>query len=321
MKTVLLGRSGIEISAVVMGMWQAGQQYWVGVEDSQIISAVGAALDSGVTTFDTAEEYGEGHSEQLLGQALKGRRDQAVILSKVFSNHLKHDQVIEACHRSLKNLQTDRIDLYQIHWPSGSWESEVVPLAETLGALQKLKEEGKIRAIGVSNFSLAQLNEAITFAQIDSLQSPYSLLWRYLESELIPFCEKKKIAVLAYSPLAQGVLTGKFKVDHRFEKGDNRKLGKLVEKETFPAVLKVVEGLRALAQERGVTLAQLALAWVIRRENTAAISGVRNSAQITDNASAGELQLSSDEIYAMEKLAEPINQKFVGQAIPWFWEV
>ena len=134
-------------------MWQAGKKYWVGVRDAETSAAVRAALDAGVTTFDTAEIYGDGHSEEILGAALEGVRERAVIMTKVWVTNLARERVVAACEASLKRLRTDRIDLYQIHWPSGSWNSDVVPIEETMGALEELRSQGKIRAIGVSNFS------------------------------------------------------------------------------------------------------------------------------------------------------------------------
>ncbi|MBD1941817.1 aldo/keto reductase, partial [Coleofasciculus sp. FACHB-712] len=212
-----LGTSDIQISPIVMGTWQAGKKMWVGIEDSDTIKAIREAFDAGITTVDTAEVYGEGHSEQIVAQALSDVRDQAVYATKVFANHLKYDQVIEACDRSLKNLKTDYIDLYQIHWPSGVFKSEIVPIEETMSALNHLKEQGKIRAIGVSNFSRAQLEEAAQYGRIDSLQPPYSLFWRWVEKDAMPYCVENKISILAYSSLAQGLLTGKFGSDHQFD--------------------------------------------------------------------------------------------------------
>ena len=153
MKTRRLGRSDIQITPIIMGTWQAGKRMWAGIEDEESIRAIRAAVDAGITTIDTAEVYGEGHSERIVAQALSPIRDQVVYATKVFASNLKAEKVIEACDRSLKNLNTDYIDLYQIHWPSGAFNSDVVPIKETMGALNQLKTQGKIRAIGVSNFS------------------------------------------------------------------------------------------------------------------------------------------------------------------------
>lgn len=184
-----LGTSEIQITPIIMGTWQAGKRMWVGIEDAETVKAMRAAFEAGITTFDTAEVYGEGHSEQIIGQALSDVRSQVVYASKVFANHLRADLVVEACDRSLKNLNTDYIDLYQIHWPAGTWNSEAVPIAETMDALNKLKQQGKIRAIGVSNFSRAQIAEAAQYGRIDSLQPPYSLFWRSVEKDAMPYCQ------------------------------------------------------------------------------------------------------------------------------------
>jgi aryl-alcohol dehydrogenase-like predicted oxidoreductase len=183
METRELGTSGIRITPILTGTWQAGKSMWVGIEDADTIAAIRAAFEAGITTIDTAEVYGQGHSERVVAEALSDVRDRVVYATKVFANHLKHDQVIQACENSLKNLKTEYIDLYQIHWPSGSFNSETVPIEETMGALNHLKQQGKIRAIGVSNFSRAQLEEAAQYGRIDSLQPPYSLffaLWKKL---------------------------------------------------------------------------------------------------------------------------------------------
>jgi aryl-alcohol dehydrogenase-like predicted oxidoreductase len=183
-----LGKSDIKISPIIMGTWQAGKEMWTGIDDAETTKGIRAAFEAGITIFDSAEAYGKGHSERILGNALKDVREQVVYATKVSPNHLKYDQVMESCNRSLENLQTDHIDLYQIHWPSGSFGTEVVPMEESMRALNELKAQSKIRAIGVSNFSRAQLEEAASYGRIDSLQPPYSLFWRQLESDAMPYC-------------------------------------------------------------------------------------------------------------------------------------
>lgn len=155
-----LGQTNIGITSLLVGTWQAGKKMWAGIEDEESIRAIPAAFEAGITTVDTAEIYGEGHSESIVAQALADVRERVIYATKVFANHLKYEEVIVACDRSLKNLQTDYIDLYQIHWPSGSWNTEIVPISETMAALNYLKAQGKIRAIRVSNFSRSQLEEA-----------------------------------------------------------------------------------------------------------------------------------------------------------------
>ena len=236
MQSRVLGKTDIRLSPIIMGTWQAGKAMWTGIDDLQSEKAIQAAMDAGITTFDTAEVYGNGHSERVLGTAIGSHRDEVVILSKVFSNHLKYDQVIAACNRSLKNLGTDYLDLYQIHWPPGAFGSRKVKLEETMQALTDLKDQGKIRAIGVSNFSLDQLKAISKIGPIESLQPPYSLLWRHAETDTLAWCRENRVTVLAYSPMAQGLLTGKFGSDHQFEKGDHRSSNRLFQADVYPQV-------------------------------------------------------------------------------------
>jgi len=314
-----LGRSNIVISPIIMGLWQAGKRYWSGIEDSDSERAVRAALDAGITTFDTAEEYGSGHSERVLGKALGSRRNEAVILTKVFSDHLRADQVIEACERSLENLATDYIDLYQIHWPSGSWGTEEVPVSETMGALLELKQQGKIRAIGVSNFSREQLEEISTYGRIESLQPPYSLFWRHIEREIQPWCEANDVSILAYSPLAQGILAGKFGPEPEFAEGDHRGANKLFLPEHYPGVVTAVDALLEIAKRNGITLAQLALAWLIRQPMTSAIAGARNDAQVRGNAGAMDVVLSTDDLAEIDAIGAAVAKPFINDSVPWTW--
>ena len=212
-----LGASDVRITPIIMGTWQAGKKMWAGIDDDEIARAIQAAFDAGVTTFDTAEEYGWGHSEKSLGKALSSLRKDAVIATKVAVNHLAYDQVLASCHQSLKRLGTDYIDIYQIHWPSGSWGTKVIPIEETMRAMNDLKVQGKVRAIGVSNFSRKQLEEASQYGRIDSLQPPYSLFWRQVELDALPLCRANNISILAYAPMAQGFLTGRRKLQTKLK--------------------------------------------------------------------------------------------------------
>jgi aryl-alcohol dehydrogenase-like predicted oxidoreductase len=314
-----LGTSGIQISPIIMGTWQAGKRMWVGIEDADTIKAIRGAFDAGITTVDTAEVYGEGHSEQIVAQALSDVRDQAVYATKVFANHLKYDQVIEACDRSLKNLKTDYIDLYQIHWPSGAFKSEIVPIEETMSALNHLKKQGKIRAIGVSNFSRAQLEEAAQYGRIDSLQPPYSLFWRWVEKDAMPYCVENKISILAYSSLAQGLLTGKFGSDHQFDPADNRAKNKLFQGENYERAQQALDKLRPIAERHQCSLAQLALAWLIAQPQANAIAGARNAQQAVDNAKAGDIQLSADELQEIDAIGRIVTDRLDDSPIMWSW--
>jgi aryl-alcohol dehydrogenase-like predicted oxidoreductase len=300
-----------------MGTWQAGKEMWVGIDDSETTKALRAAFEAGITTIDTAEYYGHGHSERVIGKALADVRDQLVYATKVFPNHLKYDQVIEACHRSLKNLKTDYIDLYQIHWPAGSWGTEVVPVEGTMGAMNDLKERGLIRAIGVSNFSRAQLEEAAEYGRIDSLQPPYSLFWRQVEKDAQPYCVDNSITILAYSSMAQGLLTGKFGPNHTFAQGDHRSRNKLFKGENYQRVQQALERLRPIAERYGTTLGQLALGWLLVQPNTCAIAGARNAKQAEQNARAGEIRISPGDLEEIDHIGRSVTDHLDDNPVMW----
>ena len=312
-----LGMSDLKISPILMGTWQAGKEMWVGIDDAQSTRAIRAAVETGVTTFDTAAAYGKGHSERILGAALADVRTEVILATKVFANRLKFNQVIGSCHQSLKNLKTDYIDLYQIHWPAGSFGTRSVPIEETLAAMNELKEKGEIRAIGVSNFSCNQLEEATRYARIDSLQSPYSLIWRHVEGDVMSYCRENDISILAYSPMAQGLLSGKFAQGHKFEKGDHRAKNKLFEPENFQRVRQALDRLRPIAEKNAVSLAQLALAWVLSHTNTYAIAGARNADQVVQNARAAALDLSENDLGRMDEIGRLVTDYLDKNPVLW----
>ena len=317
-----LGSSDVKITPVIMGTWQAGKAQWVGVEDAETIKAIRAAYDAGITTIDTAEVYGKGHSEQVVAQAMAGvPREQIEYATKVFANHLKHDQVIEACDRSLKNLKTDYIDLYQIHWPAGSYGSEVVPIKETMGALNQLKAQGKIRAIGVSNFSRDQLAEAAQYGRIDSIQPPYSLFWRWVEQDVMPYCVDNNISIIAYSSLAQGLLTGKFAPGHKFDPEDNRSKNKLFQGENYERAQQALAKLRPLAERHQTSLTNLAIAWLIAQPQTSAIVGARNTEQAVANAKAADIHLSAADLDEIDAIGRIVTDQHDQNPVMWTWKV
>ena len=312
-----LGTSDIEITPILMGTWQAGKTMWVGIEDAETIKAIRSAFAAGITTIDTAEVYGNGHSEQIVAQALSDVRDRVVYATKVFANHLKYDQVIEACDRSLKNLKTDYIDLYQIHWPSGAFNSEIVPIAETMRAMNDLKQQGKIRAIGVSNFSRAQLEEAAQYGRIDSLQPPYSLFWRKVETDAMPYCIENNISILAYSPLAQGLLTGKFGLGHEFPEGDNRRGNKLFKGDNYVRAQAALDKLRPIADRYNISLANLAIAWLIAQPQTNAITGARHAKQIEENAIAAQVKISPEDLAEIDAIGRTVTDPLENESLMW----
>ncbi|MEN9215560.1 MAG: aldo/keto reductase [Gloeomargarita sp. DG02_5_bins_242] len=312
-----LGQTAVNLSPLVIGTWQAGKRGWPGIDEQDIIAAIQTALDAGITTLDTAEIYGDGTSEALVGKAIQNYRDRAVIATKVFANHLAYDQVLKACEGSLKRLRVDVIDLYQIHWPSGTWNSPSVPIEETLRALVQLQEQGKIRAIGVSNFSLAQLQAAQQYGVIVSVQPPYSLFWRGIERDLLPYCVQQNIRILAYSPLAQGLLTGKFPPGHQFPAEDVRSKNILFQGELFACAQQALAQLRPIAAAYGVSLANLALAWLLHQPQTHPIIGVRNREQVLANLPALHLKLSEATLAQLDQISRPVQERIPAGAILW----
>ena len=319
MQTRQLGQSDLQITPILMGTWQAGKKMWAGVEDEETTKAIRTAYESGITTIDTAIVYGGGHSERIVAKALSDVRDKVIYASKVFANRLKYDKLIASCEESLSNLNTDYIDLYQIHWPSGSFNSEVVLISESMEALNKLKEQGKIRAIGVSNFSGEQLAEASQYGRIDSLQPPYSLFWRQVEKDAMPYCIENNISILAYSSLAQGILTGKFGDNPQFAEGDHRADHRLFKPDNYQRVQKALSELKPIAQEHNCTLAQLALAWLIAQPQTNAIAGARNSQQVTDNAQAANISLSESDIKKIDQIGRQVTDRLDNNPVMWDW--
>ncbi|MFM7877552.1 MAG: aldo/keto reductase [Microcystis panniformis] len=312
-----LGQTNIEITPLLVGTWQAGKKMWAGIEDEESIRAIRAAFEAGITTVDTAEIYGEGHSESIVAQALAEVRERVIYATKVFANHLKYEEVIAACDHSLKNLQTDYIDIYQIHWPSGSWNTEIVPISETMAALNYLKAQGKIRAIGVSNFSRSQLEEAGQYGRIESIQPPYSLFWRSVEKEIMPYCIDNNISILAYSPLAQGLLTGKFRNGYQLAAEDHRIKNKLFHGENFPRVQAALTQLEPIAERYHCSLAQLSLAWLIKQPQTNAIAGVRNAAQAVNNAQAMTINLTPEDLKLIDNIGKQVTDFLDDNPVLW----
>ena len=317
MKFIPLGKSDITISAIIMGTWQAGKAMWTRIDDSAIQKALVAAFDSGITTFDTAPMYGSGHSERMVAKALGPMRHEVIYATKVFADKLAKEALIESCHQSLRDLKTDYIDLFQIHWPAGSFRTKKVPVAESLGAMLQLKKEGKVRALGVSNFSAEQLKEALEYAQNDSIQPPYSLFWRQFENDAAPVSQEQQVTTLAYSPLAQGVLTGKFGPDHQFDKKDHRAKQRLFDPELWPTVQTALGELKPIAEKYGATLGQLALAWVLSHPNSTAIAGARNAEQVRQNAAAADIEIEAEDLTEMDRISKTVTDHLDDNPVMW----
>ncbi|MEP6476177.1 MAG: aldo/keto reductase [Actinomycetota bacterium] len=301
MQTRRLGSQGPEMSVIGYGAWEAGGADWGPNEsDEVVIDAMRAALDAGIDWIDTAEVYGDGVSETLVGRALAGRRDGALIASKVApapeGSGFRPEQVRGACNASLRRLATDRIDLYQLHWP----DETGIPLEDTWGAMAELQQAGKVRFVGVSNFDHDQIERCLQIRHVDSLQQEFSMLARQ-DRELLRWCGEAGVGVASYSPLGAGLLTGAIAPGTVFEdwRADATE-GFLTDVE---GSLAVVERLRPVAERLGITPAQLALAWNIAQPGvTAAIAGSRDSGHVRGNAAAGDVELDGSMLQELEEL-------------------
>ena len=313
-----LGRSDLDFTVLTFGCWQAGGKQWTDTNDDDSLHAMRAAYECGITSFDTAEGYGDGHSEELVGQFIKeAGRDNLTIATKV-GGSLKAEQIVQACDKSLARLGVEKIDLYQIHWPSGTWGGEKAPLEESMSALVKLQEAGKIDAIGVSNFDKNLIEEALRYGRIDSLQPPYSLFFApYVANGTIEFCIQNEIGVIPYSPLAQGLVTGKFDMKNR--PTDNREGNHLFKDPTYGIALEATDKLKPIAEKYEANTAQIALAWLIAQPGvTSPIVGARNAKQIQDTAQAASLQLKQEDIDAISQIAQPVlNAVSDDKTNPW----
>jgi len=307
-----LGRTDMELTTVGLGTWAMGGPWqfgWGPQDDGEAVAAILAALDAGINWIDTAPAYGLGHSEELVGQALKQTAHKPYIATKcgLLWNEkkekvtcLKPESIRAECHASLERLGIETIDLYQMHWPDpddgveAAWEE-----------MARLADEGKVRYIGVCNFNVDQLERAGRIRPVASLQPPYSMLRRQPEDELLAYCERHEMGVLAYSPMQRGVLTGAFSHERlvALPLDDHRRRQPDFQEPQFSANLEMVEQLTRIAERSGRTCAQLAVSWVLRRQEvTAAIVGARRPDQIVETAPASDWDLSRDDIEEIEAL-------------------
>jgi aryl-alcohol dehydrogenase-like predicted oxidoreductase len=314
-QTRRLAASDLDVTPVVLGAWAIGGLMWGGSNEADAIDAIHASLDAGINAVDTAPAYGLGRSEEIVGRALAGRRQGVVVATKCglrwdrhegevrfdllapdgrrarIYHNLRPDSIRQECEASLGRLRTDVIDLYQIHWPD-----PVHPLDDAFAELVKLRDEGKIRHLGVCNFSASQLELARRRGEIVSDQSPYNLIDRGIEKEILPWCREHGIGVLAYSPMARGLLTGGITRDREFPESDHRHRQAYFQPERRGRALDALERVRPLAEAHEATLGNLAVAWVLGAPGvTAAIVGARNRDQALENARAAELRLDEDE--------------------------
>jgi aryl-alcohol dehydrogenase-like predicted oxidoreductase len=313
-----LGNTDLKLSVIGFGCWAMGGG-WGQTDDRESIAAVRRALDLGINFFDTADIYGFGHSEKVLSKALGPRRKDVIIATKVglawdehgcmFRSSSRH-HITNAVEASLKRLKTDYIDLYQIHWPDSHTPFEI-----TMKTMDDLVKSGKVRYVGVSNFTVKQIEECMKIRPIDSLQPPYNMLMREAEGDLLPFCKKNGIGVVAYGPLAYGLLTGKFTKDTKFPKtdwrsgelfpdpGDWQRHIDLFHGRQFMRNLRIVEKIKKIANKHGKTVGQLAIAWVLSNPAvTSAIVGVKRPSQIEENIGGTGWQISKEELLRIDEI-------------------
>jgi aryl-alcohol dehydrogenase-like predicted oxidoreductase len=309
LNTVRLGMTDLEVSPIAFGTWQLGGE-WGRVDEDDGIAAIRQARELGVNLFDTAQGYGFGASERLLGRALRddldNRRDEVVIATKgglrMTDDGLVRDSspawLRSGVDDSLRALGVEHIDVYQVHWPD-----DKVPFAETAGALQELVETGKIRHVGVSNFDAEQLAELARARPVETLQPPYDLFRRGVEAETLPYCLEHEIGVLVYGPLAHGLLTGAMHEDTQFGPGDWRRGAPFFKGDAFLRNLAVVRELQRLADELGVSVSRLAIAWTLANPAVqVAIVGARHPGHIADSVAAAELSLSELDLERIERI-------------------
>jgi len=304
-----LGSSRLKISVVSLGSWVFGGDQWGETDDKESIATIQKAIDLGINLIDTAPVYGSGHSEEVVGKAIKGRRDQVFIATKcglqrkgkTYKRSLKPSQIRKDLEGSLSRLKVEWIDLYQCHWPDPN-----TPIEETLEEMVKMQSEGKINYIGVSNFDLPLLEKAIKVAPIVSIQPQFSLLERSIEKDILPFCREKGIGVMTYGSLASGILSGKYEKQPTFKKTDARNFFYPFYREPYWSLSRtLISEIRKIAQEKGKPIAQVAINWVIQQPGvTAAIVGARTPEQVKINAGSGEWKLSRDELKRIRGIIE-----------------
>lgn len=310
-----IGRSGVKASAVGLGTWAIGGWMWGGTDEAQSIAAIEASLDAGVTLIDTAPAYGLGRAEEIVGKAIAGRRDKAVIATKCglvwhtqkgshffdqdgrpVHRYLGRDAIIHEVEESLRRLGTDYIDLYITHW-----QDATTPIGETVAALEELKTAGKIRAIGASNVNRSELEQYIETGSLDAIQERFSMIDRKIEADLLPLTVRNGVATLSYSSLALGLLSGTIGPDRVFSGDDQRKDNPRFSVANRQKAKAFSDAIRPVAERHGASIAQVVIAWTLAQTGvTFALCGARNPAQALDNARAGTLRLTADDLAAID---------------------
>jgi len=323
-----LGKTNIQVTPIAFGAWAIGGWMWGGADIDEGIRALKVSFDLGITTIDTAPVYGFGRSEELVGKAMSDiPRDKYQILTKYGMNWETHEgeyffntedfngnpikmykysgknRVKKECEDSLKRLKTDYIDLYQVHW-----HDSTTPIPETMEAVLELIDEGKVRAAGVCNYNVDNVNIAREVLDIVSNQVPYSLVRREIEQDVVPQAIAEGMSILPYSPLQRGLLTGKIKNDHQFKKGDSRPDMKYFTPENIARTNEMLNQIKPIADDHGATLAQIVLNWTMHQPAmTCVLAGARNERQVRDNVKALDIKLSVEELAAITAASDELE--------------
>lgn len=318
MLTRKIGRSGILASTVGLGTWAIGGWMWGGTDEKASVAAIHAAIDEGVTLIDTAPAYGMGRSEEIVGRAIKGRRDKVVLATKCglvwhvqqgnyfFSQqdkpvhrYLGRGSIRHEIEESLRRLGTDYIDHYITHW-----QDPTTPIVETMAALEELKAEGKILSIGASNCSTDDVKLYLSNGQLDAFQEEYSMVRRDLEQEILPICRENSVSVLSYSSLALGLLSGKIGPNRSFTGDDLRKGNPRFSEHNRQKIANLMQAVRPIAEDHHASEAQVVIAWTLSQPGiTFSLCGARNPEQARENAGAGRIRLSANDIAAIDAAA------------------
>lgn len=304
---------------IALGTWAIGGSMWGGPDDDNAVKTINEALDLGINMIDTAPIYGKGHSEDIIGRTLEGKRSKVILATKVGLNWSSGDTVRdsrpksieEEVNASLKRLRTDYIDLYQVHWPDPK-----TPIEETARALEKIVKSGKVRALGVSNYSVGQIEEFKKFAPISAIQPPYNIFERNIEQDLLPYAKKEHLTVLAYGPLCRGLLSGKMKADTHFVGDDLRLDDPKFQQPRYNHYLKAVEDLKKIAAKHGKSLLALAIRWVLDKGPTIALWGARKPEQISGVKDAFGWKLSQEDMSEIDAILsrdipDPVGPEFM----------
>ena len=293
MKFRKLGQSDLNCSVIGLGTWGMAGSFWGKVDDDQSIATIRAGLEAGINLIDTAPVYGDGHSEEVVGRALEGlKREDIVLATKCGRFTCETEKIRQELETSLKRLKTDYIDLYQVHWPD-----DKVPFEETFGELENMRKQGKIRYIGVSNFSVEQTEEASKYCQIVSTQPQYSLLVRDIEKDILPYCVEKNIGILSYGSIGAGALTGKFKEKPVFKEDDERaSFYTFFQEQNWPKTKQMIDPLEEIAARHGKPTVHAAINWVLKQKGiSVALVGARTPEQVRMNAQAADWELTDEE--------------------------